>query len=218
MERKNSHDEKACVILSAGAFDKKMKRRITPEKEFIIACDAGWKTCEALGLQPDLVVGDFDSAPQPEKGPDTIILPHIKDDTDTQYAAEEAVRRGFTEVRMLGALGGARLEHTLANLATGLWLEKHGAAVSMEDAYSRITFVRPGEPRRYTRNGYFYLSVFPAEGRAEGVCIDGAFYPLHDAVLEASYPIGISNEFSDKTVTICVKTGFLTVIETIPDR
>ncbi|MCI2047119.1 MAG: thiamine diphosphokinase [Faecalibacterium sp.] len=208
---------KTCLLISAGSVDKKMKNRIAPEKEFIIACDAGWKNCAALGLRPNLIVGDFDSAPQPDDSPDTIILPHIKDDTDTQYAAEEAVRRGFTEVRMLGALGGARLEHTLANLGTGLWLEKHGVSVSIEDACSRITFVRPGVPRQYHRGGYLYLSVFPAEGRAEGVCIDGAFYPLQDAVLEASYPLGVSNEFIEKTVTIQAKTGFLAVIETISD-
>ena len=69
---------------------------------------------------------------------------------------------------MLGALGGRRLEHTLANLCTGLGLEQRGVRATLLDERSRITFVMPGETRRYPKGEYFYLSVFPMEGRAEG--------------------------------------------------
>jgi len=165
-------------------------------------------------------VGDFDTAPCPaQEGDDTIILPHVKDDTDTEYAAKLASEKGFDEALLLGVLGGRRLEHTLANLCTALGLEQRGVRATLLDERSRITFVMPGETRRYPRNEYFYLSVFPMEGRAEGVSERGSFYELTDAVLTAGYPLGVSNEYADGSdcITISTQKGALVVVETVPD-
>ena len=162
----------------------------------------------------------IDTAPCPaQEGGDTIILPHVKDDTDTEYAAKLASEKGFDEALLLGVLGGRRLEHTLANLCTGLGLEQRGVRATLLDERSRITFVMPGETRRYPRNEYFYLSVFPMEGRAEGVSERGSFYELTDAVLTAGYPLGVSNEYADGSdcITISTQKGALVVVETVPD-
>ena len=150
---------------------------------------------------------------------DIIVLPHVKDDTDTEYAAKLASEKGFDEALLLGALGGRRLEHTLANLCTGLGLEQRGVRATLLDERSRITFVMPGETRRYPKDGYFYLSVFPMEGRAEGVSERGSFYELTDAVLTAGYPLGVSNEYADGSdcITISTQKGALVVVETVPD-
>ena len=167
-----------------------------------------------------MIVGDFDTAPCPQQEDDEIVvLPHVKDDTDTEYAAKLAVQKGFDEVLLLGGLGGRRLEHTLANLCTGLGLEKRGVRAMLQDERSRITFVMPGETRRYPKDGYFYLSVFPMEGRAEGVSERGSFYELTDAVLTAGYPLGVSNEYAEGSdcITISTQKGALVVVETVPD-
>lgn len=68
--------------------------------------DAGYHNAERLGLRPDLIVGDFDSAPQPKTEHETIVLPHVKDDTDTQYAAHWLLEHGYDEITLLGALAG----------------------------------------------------------------------------------------------------------------
>ena len=97
-----------------------LKRLLRPD-DFIIACDAGYRNCAPLGCKPNIILGDFDTAPCPvQQNDDIIVLPHVKDDTDTEYAARLASEKGFTEVLLLGALGGRRIEHTLSNLATGL--------------------------------------------------------------------------------------------------
>ena len=115
-----------CVILSACPVPAELKTLLRPD-DFVIACDAGYRNCVPLGRKPNVVVGDFDTAPCPEpQDEDVIVLPHVKDDTDTEYAAKLASEKGFAEVLLLGALGGRRLEHTLANLATGLGLEQRG--------------------------------------------------------------------------------------------
>ena len=208
-----------CVIVSACPVSPELKNALRPD-DFIIACDAGYRNCEPLGCRPDIIVGDFDTAPCPETGDDDIvILPHVKDDTDTEYAAKLASQKGFEEVLMLGGLGGRRMEHTLANLCTGLGLEKRGIRATLLNERSRITYVMPGETRRYLKQNYFYFSVFPMEGRAEGVCEGGSFYELSDAVLTAAYPIGVSNEYAEGSdcITISTRTGALVVVETIPD-
>ena len=113
-----------CVILSACPVSPELKRLLRPD-DFIIACDAGYRNCAPLGCKPNIILGDFDTAPCPvQQNDDIIVLPHVKDDTDTEYAAKLASEKGFTEVLLLGALGGRRIEHTLSNLATGLGLEE----------------------------------------------------------------------------------------------
>ena len=160
-----------CVIISACPVSASLASALRPG-DTIIACDAGYRNCAPLHCRPDIIVGDFDTAPCPaQEGDDTIILPHVKDDTDTEYAAKLASEKGFDEALLLGVLGGRRLEHTLANLCTGLGLEQRGVRATLLDERSRITFVMPGETRRYPKDGYFYLSVFPMEGRGAGLLL-----------------------------------------------
>ena len=207
-----------CVIVSACPVSPELKRLLRPD-DLIIACDAGYRNCAPLGCKPNIIVGDFDTAPCPEQQDDVIVLPHVKDDTDTEYAAKLASEKGCSEVLLLGALGGRRLEHTLANLCTGLGLEQRGVRATLQDERSRITFVRAGEERTYPKAEFFYVSVFPLEGRAEGVCERGSYYELTDAVLTAGYPLGVSNEYAEGSdcITISTRKGALVVVETLPD-
>ena len=162
-----------CVIISACPVSASLASALRPG-DTIIACDAGYRNCAPLHCRPDIIVGDFDTAPCPaQEGDDTIILPHVKDDTDTEYAAKLASEKGFDEVLLLGGLGGRRVEHTLANLCTGLGLEQRGVRTTLLDERSRITYVMPGETRRYPKEKYFFFSAFPMEGRPQGVCERG---------------------------------------------
>ena len=208
-----------CVIISACPVSPELAEALRPD-DFIIACDAGYRNCAPLVRRPNIIVGDFDTAPCPEQQDDDIIvLPHVKDDTDTEYAAKLVSEKGFDEVLLLGALGGRRVEHTLANLCTGLGLEQRGIRAALQDERSRITFVLPGESRCYPKEEFFYFSTFPMEGRAEGVYEKGSFYELEDAVLTAGYPLGVSNEYAEGSscITVSTRQGALVVVETIAD-
>lgn len=87
------------------------------------------------------------------------------------------------------------------------------------DERSRITYVMPGETRRYPKENYFFFSAFPMEGRAEGVCEHGSYYELDNAELTAAYPLGVSNEYAEGSdcITISTRSGALVAVETIPD-
>lgn len=207
---------KHALLLSAVPVSAAMCRYAQPE-DFVVACDAGYRNAERLDLRLDLIVGDFDSAPQPKTAHETIVLPHVKDDTDTQYAARWLLEHGYDQITMLGALGGARLEHTLSNLATGLYLAKNGVDVLLADEHSELRFLVPGRSLSLQRENWKYLSVFPLEGKLGGVCIRGAFYPLEDAELTADYPLGVSNEFTEETAHLSCTSGSGVVVLTRDD-
>lgn len=207
---------KRAVIISAVPVEPMLKEYLRPG-DYIVACDAGYRGAAALGVTPDLIVGDFDSAPQPKTTASTIVLPHIKDDTDTHYAARHLVEQGVEEVLLLGALGGKRLEHTLANLATGLFFAQSGVRTLLANAESEIHYLLPGQPLCLARGDWQYLSLFPYTGPLEGVDIEGVFYPLHQARLTQDYPLGVSNEFTASKARLACTKGVGLVVLTRDD-
>ena len=207
---------KHAILLSAVPVEPTMKA-YCHAGSFVVACDAGYRNAQRLGVYPDLIVGDFDSAPQPKTDEDTIVLPHVKDDTDTHYAAKWLLQNGYTQVTMLGALGGARLEHTIANLCTGLFLAEHGVDVVLANAASEIHYLVPDKPLVLERGAWQYLSVFPWDGKLTGVSLQGVFYPLQNAELTSDFPLGVSNEFTAPTAELSCTGGHGIVVLTHAD-
>ena len=60
-----------------------------------------------------------------------------------------------------------------------------------------------------------YVSVFSLTDASEGVCLSGLKYELENYTLTSSFPLGVSNEFTDKTAEISVSNGILAVYYTI---
>lgn len=205
------------VILSACPVSPEMRRYLCPG-DCIVACDAGYHNAQRLGVTPDLIVGDFDSAPRPPENGRTIVLPHVKNDTDTHYAARWLLEQGAASVTLLGALGGARMEHTLANIATGLFLAKNGVHATLADEHSELHYLLPGRPLLLAREGWMYLSLFPLEGPLTGVDITGAFYPLSGATLTPDFPLGVSNEFTQPQARLACTGGSGLVVLTRADH
>ncbi len=177
--------------------------------DFLIYCDSGLRHERALGRAPDLIVGDFDSHDDPHAAVETIVLPHVKDDTDSCFAAKEGLKRGFREFLLLGAVG-ARLDHTLGNLAVALMLENAGAAALLVDAYSEMEIV---SSEAAVPDAFAYFSLLPLGGAAKGVSVTGAKYPLHGATLEADSSLGVSNEpLRGETARIRLTDGKLLLV------
>ena len=53
-----------CVIISACPVSASLASALRPG-DTIIACDAGYRNCAPLHCRPDIIVGDFDTAPCP---------------------------------------------------------------------------------------------------------------------------------------------------------
>lgn len=208
---------KRAVVFSAVPVESEMASYVQPG-DFIVACDAGYRNAAKLGVRPDLIVGDFDSAPQPETDRETIVLPHVKDDTDTQFAARWLVEHGYEEVTLLGALGGARIEHMFANVSTGLFLAMHGIKTILADARSEMHYLLPGKELVLERKDWMYLSVFALGAPMTGVALQGVYYPLENATLsELDYPLGTSNEFIEPVAHLQCAGGHGLVVLTRAD-
>ena len=117
---------KRCVIVGGADIERYDRIRAhLREDDFYICCDSGSKHREALGIVPNLIVGDFDPHEDPHWDIETIALPREKDDTDTVFAVKEALKRGFQDFLLVGVIGG-RLDHTLGNTSLLLMLDAQG--------------------------------------------------------------------------------------------
>ncbi len=200
-----------CVIVGGAPIgDYENARSYLGADDFLVYCDAGLRHRDKLGAAPDLIVGDFDSHPRPDTHVETIALPREKDDTDTVYAAKEAVRRGFGDFLLLGCAGG-RVDHTLGNLALLLWLDGQGKTALLADDLSEMEIVSR-HPAAVTGE-WPCFSLLAIDGAARQVAVTGARWPLDGAEIPPDYPYGLSNEvLPGQTARIAVGEGRLLLV------
>ena len=192
---------KTCHVVGAGDFDPRLLK--AEEGDLVIAADAGYAHLQKAGIETDLYVGDGDSLGFTPSGPEMILLPKVKDDTDVHAAVKAGLERGFRRFSLYGVLGGKRFSHSLANLSVLIFLaEKDAEGVLIHPDYS-VRLLPPGTFVFDGRGGYF--SLFDFEGKAS-VSIRGAKYPLDHAALPPALTLGASNEGTEKT-EITVYTG-----------
>lgn len=201
-----------CVIIGgADIRDYKGLRGYLRPDDFIVCCDSGLKHLEGLGVEPHLIIGDFDSHDDPKLPIETIVLPCEKDDTDTMAAVRETVSRGFDDFLLLGVFGN-RMDHTLANVYILLWLDNRGKNALAVDDQSEFSII--SRTPAYIPDRYPYFSLVAINGNAEGITIRDAKYTLENAVLTSEYQCAVSNEpLPGRTAEVTVKKGVLLLIK-----
>ena len=200
---------KRCIIFSAGTFFG-LRQRPVPD-DFVIAADAGYLACLVAGVTPDLLLGDFDSLERPKDFENILSAPREKDDTDTMLAVRAGLERGCDTFYFYGATGGKRLDHTLANLQTLLWLRRQGARgyIYGDDFIWTVIENESITIHKTVEEGI--VSVFCMDGPAHGVTETGLRYTLTDADLAMDQPIGVSNQMAGETAEVSVREGVLLV-------
>ncbi|HET7026159.1 MAG TPA: thiamine diphosphokinase [Candidatus Limnocylindrales bacterium] len=191
----------------------------------VVAADAGAEAAERLGFAIDVIVGDGDSLGEESLarfaagGVAIQRSPADKDETDTELAIVEARRRGADRITIVGALGGARVDHALANVELLAHPALSGVDAAILDAHARISLVRaPGDdglPVEVTLPGSVggIVSLIPL-GEVVGVSTSGFRYPLHDEPLHVGPARGLSNVRLDEGAAVVVRSGLLLVVET----
>lgn len=201
--------QRRCFIFAAGTFYG--LRECPGPGDYVIAADAGYQICRREGIEPDLILGDFDSMEPPEDGRNLQRLPVEKDDTDTLAAVKAGLEEGCGAFYIYGGTGGKRLDHTLANLQCLLFLRRRGARGFLHDDDFVWTVIENEalEIRRMVEWGLF--SAFCLGDRAEGVDEEGFQYPLKGALLTPEIPLGVSNHFLEPVGRVVVQSGVLVV-------
>ncbi|MBQ8537660.1 MAG: thiamine diphosphokinase [Clostridia bacterium] len=176
--------------------------------DLVLCADGGYEASLALGLKPDRLIGDMDSRSADEQVCCPVSrYPVMKDETDTILCLQEGMAMGVTEFVVLGGLGG-RLDHTYANIQAMAYGLEQGIAVTLTGQNSMARLLEPGEYRFPCRKGE-KVSLFAYTPVVTGLTLRGMIYPLEEAVLEANFPLGVSNGVSSKEGTISFRTGRL---------
>ena len=194
---------KRCVIVGGADINNyEYIKSCLRNDDFIVFCDSGLKHLKSLQVNPGLIVGDFDSHDNPHLGVETIVLPCEKDDTDTVFAVKEAIKRGFDDFLLIGVVG-ARLDHTLGNVSSLLYLDSLGKKGYIIDDYSEIEIV--SNKPAYIENSFSFFSLLNISGTAKRVTIKNAKYPLNDGEISCEYQYGISNEVVGEIAEISIR-------------
>ena len=201
--------EHVCYIVGAAPLDGRLPH--PREGDILIAADAGYAALKTAGLAPDLVIGDFDSLGAPPDYPNVITHTPVKDDTDTLLAIRWAMERGFRRFEIFGALGGKRLDLTVASFQTLRFLRQQGAlGMLVGDGWNVMLLEHAMLRFPETAQGRF--AVFCAGAPCSGVTLRGLQYTMEDGTITGDFPIGVSNAFIGKAAEIAVQEGMLYVL------
>lgn len=201
-------DRPCCFIVGAGDFD---GAYFSPAAgDLVIAADGGYAHLTRLGVVPDIVLGDFDSLDAVPDHPCVLRHPTRKDDTDMGLALKTGLERGYRSFALFGGLGGARLDHTLANIQSLAWLCTQGAR-GMLVGGGRVVAALENGAMAFRESCRGFLSVFCHGDSASGVFLRGLKYPLDNAALSCRFPLGVSNEFLGIPARVEVERGLLIV-------
>lgn len=210
---------------SRAAIDRAWPAWLAPDR-VVIAADGGARHAEPLGLRIDGWVGDGDSLGEAgvraleAAGVPVERSPFDKDESDTELAVLAALRRGPSAIVIVGALGGPRFDHALANLALLAMPELRDIDVRLLAADARVRLLSApsadGSPGTLTISGRAgdLVSLFPIGGDASSVVTSGLEYPLRGEPLLVGRSRGLSNRRTSDTATVSLAAGRLLVVET----
>lgn len=209
------------VIVSGGKIEEEFALQwITDQNpDVIIAADAGMEFLYRCQINPDMLIGDFDSVNKDilayystHTDVEMHCLNPIKDDTDTEAAIRLSLERGAEAITLLGATG-TRLDHVFGNVELlGIGM-KTGVSITILDAHNRIRMIKKGISLKKEQQYGTYVSLLPFTEQVEHVYLKGFKYPLTDACLQKFCSIGISNEILAEEAFIEFDGGILLIIE-----
>lgn len=211
--------KKRVVIVAGGDLDPKDMERVNPDTDWIIGVDGGAKYLLEQGIDPDCLVGDFDTLDASfmeqlsKKRVQMRRLPVEKDQTDTHYACEIALLHQPEELILLGVWGGARVDHALANISLLEWLLDQEVKAVIYSGTNRIRMIQGPFVTEIQKSEYDYLSLLPVTKQVRGIYTKGLKYTLTNGTLIRGTTLGISNELIDEKGIIQMEKGKMLLIE-----
>ncbi|MCC7116922.1 MAG: thiamine diphosphokinase [Anaerolineales bacterium] len=187
-------------------------RNILQADDYILCADGGTRHALALGLTPNLIIGDLDSLPVDFNIPTTtqvLKFPTDKNETDLELAIQHTLTLNPDEAIILGALGG-RLDQTLANIALLANFQLATCNLKINDGVEEIFFCRQQVQVR-GRSGDI-VSLIPWNGEARGVTTENLKWPLRNETLYPQKTRGISNEMLGGEASVKIESGALLVV------
>src|SRR5215207_5034346 len=190
-------------------------RLLLQTDDYIICADGGTRHALALGLKPNLVIGDMDSIDSQQwqelkkSGVPIELFSRNKNETDLELALDRAIELGPKAILIIGALGG-RLDQTFGNTALLSDARLSVVEARLDDGVEEIFFCRD-QAQVQGRSGDI-VSLIPWGNPVQGVQTQGLKWPLRSETLLPEKTRGISNELTGEVASIKIASGLLLVI------
>jgi len=205
------------LIITGGQISKTFLKKYLNENKYdiIIVADKGLESIDALNIEPNYIIGDFDSVNQNilEKYKNRNInrlLPE-KDFTDTEAALEIAINKNSKDVTIIGATG-TRLDHVLANIHILKRALDNGINARIIDCNNEIILIKD-KIEIEKNNKYKYISLIPLTTEVKGLTLKGFKYEVQEYTLQIGTSLGVSNEQIEDKAIIALAEGILIVIK-----
>src|SRR5256886_11715769 len=195
-------------------------RAVIAAKDSLVAAEGGGLPPERGKLPPHLIVGDMDSLGDAgverfaRQGIAVAKFSAAKDESDLELAVAQAIAAGATEIVLLGALGGERLDHETANLLLLADPGYDGVRLEARRGALRIRAVRGEGSLSLAGPVGALVTLLPVNGNADGVTTEGLRYPLRNETLRFGRARGLSNEVASLPARVSLDKGTLLVFET----
>ena len=193
--------------------------RLLDDADVVIAADGGANALERLGVPTDVLVGDLDSADADvverlgAGGTRIERHPVDKESSDTELALAAAVEAGATEIVLLGAIGGDRLDHALANVLLLAEAALADRDLRLVHAGASVRAIRGPDRRALSGPIGHLVTLLPVGGDARGVTTAGLRWQLDGATLAMGASRGLSNEIVATPAWVSLDAGGLLIIE-----
>lgn len=211
--------KRVIIIANGDLKNPAFYRDLIQNDDFIICVNGGSSHALAIGVRPDLLIGDLDSLPDQDRknimnaNPELIEYPTEKDKSDLEIALNYALDMNPTRIIIFGALGGKRADHAFINpplLSLALW--KNIPAVIIDEIHEISlhdkSFVIEG-------NSGDILSLFALSEVVRAIKTEGLKFPLNNEDLFFPSTRGLSNELTGSRVSIRFSSGLLLAVKVI---
>jgi thiamine pyrophosphokinase len=213
---------RAVIFINGSYADLDGIRARLRQDDYLVCADGALRVLDRLGLQPQVLLGDFDSV-EPAllqsaeaAGVELIRFPQEKDYTDGELALRHVAAAGYRQILLLGAWGG-RIDHSLGNLLMLPPYVEQGIGIALSDGRTDAWLVN----RELTLSGCRgkLVSLLPLSPEVTGIALQGFYYSLDEPpVLRWGASRGLSNVPLVDAPRISVEQGMLLVIVTPDDE
>ena len=206
---------RAIIIANGQIHEGDFYRSLVTPTDLIICADGGASNAIALGLQPQVVIGDLDSLDESlrlrleKMHCQFIVHPTRKDETDLELALRYAVDIGVGEILILGALGG-RIDQTLANVLLLALPELRSVKAKILDGRQEVFLIKD-ETLIEGQVGDI-LSLLPLTEKVTGIYTEGLEYPLGNGALYLGPTMGVSNTLTARQARVWIGRGLLLAV------
>ncbi|MDO5479261.1 MAG: thiamine diphosphokinase [Clostridia bacterium] len=197
---------KKALIIAAGNTE---EISIKENYDLIIAADGGYDRAIAMGLTPDIFIGDMDSVRAPVADIEKIKLCVEKDFTDTEAAIEKAVEMGSGNITVIGGIG-SRFDHSMANACLLKKYVDRDVEIILKDSHNEMFAFRHSCEIKGHKGDT--VSFLPLDSVVSKVTLEGFYYPLVNEDVQIGETLTVSNIITEDAARVTAEKGVLLAI------